>query len=177
MRSVPTVNCPRSTCRPPTNTTIEVPSTVRLPTIDEKTASRPLNITRARIASVAAPENRCPSYGSRAKLLIRRMAAKLSCRRAVMRDSSTFVRSAPGRIRRADQRIQMNRNGTTASETSASGRSMRTRMANITISVSAEKVKGSAPRSMSCSSAPASASRRYTESPIGVRVWCRRFKA
>ena len=112
---------PRRTSNPPTNTTADVPTTVIVPTTEEKIASRVLRTTRARMASFAAPENRCPSYGSRAKLFTSRMAAKLSCSRAVMRDSSTRVRSAPGRIRRADHLIQTNMKGTTDRDTRARG--------------------------------------------------------
>ena len=39
----------------------EVPTTVIVPTTEEKIASRALRPTRARIASFAAPEKRCPS--------------------------------------------------------------------------------------------------------------------
>jgi hypothetical protein len=112
------------------------------------------------MASLATPEKRCPSYGSRPKLLTRRIAAKLSYTRADMRDSSCRVRSTPGRIRRADQRIHTNMNGTTDSETSASDASMRTRIVNMTTSVSAENVNGKAPRRSSCSRQLASASSR-----------------
>ena len=161
---------PRRTSNPPTNTTADVPTTVIVPTTEEKIASRVLRTTRARIASFAAPENRCPSYGSRAKLFTSRMAAKLSCSRAVMRDSSTRVRSAPGRIRRADQRIQTNMKGTTDNDTSASGALISSRIPNITTRVSAENENGRTPRSSSCSRHPASASRWYTDSPTGVRA-------
>ena len=124
------------------------------------------------MASLAAPEKRRSSWGSRAKPLTRRIVEKLSYSRSTMRDSSSRIRSFPLDIRWVCSRIARYSSGAMDMATSASVPSKLASTENITASVSAENAIGNSPLSSSCSTHVASASRRYTVSPRGVRSWC-----
>ena len=156
----------------PTPITASPPATVTALIRNPYSDSRAVSRRRASIASVAAPEKRRSSCGSRAKPLTRRIVEKLSYSRSTMRDSSSRIRSFPVDIRRVCSRIARYSSGAIDIATSASAASKLASTENMTASVRAENAIGNRPFNSNCSTHVASASRRYTVSPRGVRSWC-----